>query len=90
MPYRDDDDEESSLGDSELPDEADMDQDDDEEEDAETIVCDNCHKPFYEQAESCPHCGEFVTSQGSAGRRPLWVVIGLLVCIVVVLLTWLF
>ena len=62
------------------------------DDEAETLPCPNCAAEVYEEAESCPECGEYITP-GSArstfsGKPWWWVGLGLLgvICLILVLL----
>lgn len=46
----------------------------DTNDDAEQLVpCASCGEQIYEDAEKCPHCGEYVVASTSAfAGRPLW------------------
>jgi predicted nucleic acid-binding Zn ribbon protein len=54
----------------------------------DTEPCPHCHRPIYEQAEVCPHCGNYVSTTTNSTRKPLWIVIGILIALAVVLLRW--
>lgn len=60
----------------EYPDPDDYDDDDD---DAETKPCPNCGLDVYEEADRCPHCGEFVTFRETmfAGWSLWFLILGL-------------
>jgi predicted nucleic acid-binding Zn ribbon protein len=79
------DDDEEDLDDSEAPDDADL----DDADAADETPCPLCGKVIYEQAQRCPHCGSFVSAEHLRNRKPLWFVVGLIVCLIVVLLIWL-
>lgn len=82
--HEDDDD----LDDRELPDESDMD-DDDGGDSVDTEPCPFCGKPIYEQAQVCPHCGNYICIEDvRSSRKPLWFIIGAIVAIAVVVLVW--
>jgi hypothetical protein len=68
------------LDDSEFPDESD-------DGDNDTVECPHCLRPVYEDAERCPGCGRYLSREDRArpARRPWWLVVGALVCIVVVI-----
>ena len=53
------------LEDWELPDQADM---DNGEVSADLSPCPNCSVPVWEDAEHCPHCGEWITRSGLSPR----------------------
>ena len=61
------------LGDHEWPDEP------DEADDDYTVDCPACGAEVYEDAEVCPVCGEFITTNTGpwAGRSPWWIAIGI-------------
>lgn len=65
-------------------------QDDDGEwdEDGEsTIPCPYCQREIFEDSPQCPHCGQYISKEDApAGRRPWWIIIGVLLCLMV---TWL-
>jgi predicted nucleic acid-binding Zn ribbon protein len=86
MTARDDDDD--ILDDTELPDESDLDDTDEDE----TQPCLFCGQPVYEQADVCPHCGNFISFEDSSPtaqrRYPLWILIGLLLALAVMVLGW--
>ena len=47
---------------------------------AETLPCPECGREIYEEAEQCPHCGQYVTfSSHSFQNKPWWwIALGLL------------
>ena len=87
MAYRDSyEDDEAELDEREDPDPADMDSDDDEEP---AEPCPFCKRAIHEDAEVCPYCRNFVRGEDAPpGRRPAWLVAGVVVCLVLVVLTW--
>jgi len=63
------DDEDDANDDWEDPDLAEQ----DEHDDPEQIPCPFCHKPVAENAEICPHCGNFMFSEDAPSpRTPAW------------------
>ena len=64
------------------PDDWDMEDDEDDDDDGETCVLPGpaCGAEVYEDAERCPHCGEYIVRrlQNWEGRPWWWVVLGLL------------
>ena len=88
MADHDDQDNDSPLNESELPDPADMDQDDGDES-AEIQPCPYCAKPLYEQAEICPHCGSHISQEDAPSGKAIWIIVGAIVCLIVVLYLWL-
>ena len=88
--YEDDEDDEpreaDAFDDRELPDEADQ---DDEEDDAPLVECPYCGREISGLVELCPHCRSYISSEDApAPRRPVWLVAGVIVCLVIVLLAW--
>ncbi len=87
MTHREDqfeEDDEADVGDREDPDESDTDDDDE----PELIDCPYCGKEIYEQAEVCPHCGSYISSEDPERpvRRPRWLVVGVVVALIVVVI----
>lgn len=69
----------NDLEDYEYPDEDDADDD-------ETIPCPHCHEPVYENAERCPECGQYLSREDAPyQRKPVWFIVGFLLCMAVVL-----
>lgn len=60
---------------------------DDSDDAAETIPCPSCRADIYEDAEQCPHCGDYVQHGTSAwDDKPVWWVLAGLAGIVAVIL----
>jgi hypothetical protein len=66
----DEDEPRDSLGEHELPDEADMDDPDAPDVDD----CPYCGKSIHDEAEWCHHCGKYLSREDAPRRIPLWVV----------------
>lgn len=79
-------DDDETGDDPELPDEADMDQDDDESGDS--APCPHCGKPVHDQAEICTYCRSYISWEDAPRRKPLWLVFGVILCVLIVLLVW--
>ncbi len=64
--------------------------DDPDDAESETVACPVCRRSVYEDAEKCPHCGEWITPASTAEHRSrTWrwpVLIALL--IVMILVAW--
>jgi hypothetical protein len=88
--YRDEDDEqdEPSLQDWEAPDESDA--DDDEDDDSDTVPCPYCRRSMSELADVCPHCGSYISQEDAPRRHPWWIVAGVVTCLAIVILLWVF
>ena len=79
-----DDEFEDDAGDSDDrddPDASDMDDDDD----PDTVPCPYCGRQILEEAELCPYCRNFISSEDAPRHYPRWLVAGVIVCIVIVL-----
>ena len=78
------DDDESSMDESEFPDESDMDRDDGDDDDTEP--CPYCGQAVYSQAQRCPRCGRYISAEDRPRGRPLWIVATALVCLIIVVI----
>jgi hypothetical protein len=88
--YRDDEEDEGGeapLHDWEDPDESDAD-DEEDDDDPETVPCPYCGKQVSELAELCPYCKSFISREDAPGRKPVWLIVGVGACLVVVVLVW--
>jgi hypothetical protein len=46
----------------------------DTDDQVDTIACSNCRVEIYDEAEQCPHCGEYVSLATSPfAAKPFWV-----------------
>jgi hypothetical protein len=54
------------------------------EGETETVPCPSCRQPVYEEAQRCPHCGNYISEEDAPGRLPGWMILGVLVCLGVV------
>lgn len=82
--------------DSEWDDDSDEDWDDDSNDDSsswddddesETQPCPYCRREIHEDAERCPYCERYLSDEDSEGRmpdKPLWFVIGFILCVLVI------
>ncbi len=62
---------------------------DSDDADSETVACPSCLRAIWEEAEQCPHCGEYVTRGGQLPARAaggVWAVLGAVLAIVLTLL----
>ena len=55
------------------------DDDDFDDSDLETVACPKCGRQVYEEAEQCPHCGEYITHDTRvwSGKPWWWIVLAL-------------
>ena len=51
----------------------------------DTVVCPGCKRQVYEDADLCPHCGQFLL-RDSSSRKPWWVIVGIVACLIVIVL----
>jgi hypothetical protein len=67
--------------------EDDFDEDYPEDDDDEsTVPCPHCKREIHEDSQRCPYCEHYISKEDSpAGRRPWWIVVGVIVCLYVVL-----
>ena len=88
MPYHEED--EDDEDDRDLPQAADMDDEDAEDDgDDDLVPCPYCGKLVYDGAEVCPYCKSYLSAEDAPpSRKPVWLTVGVLVCIALVLLVW--
>jgi hypothetical protein len=65
--------------------------DDDPEEESEdeddTIPCPHCRRPIHEDTQRCPYCENYISSEDMpAAMKPMWMIIGFLLCFLVAVL----
>ena len=58
--------------------------------DDDLIACPFCGRPVYAEADVCPACHSFLGGSDDpttlhASRRPLWIIVGVVLCLVAVL-----
>jgi hypothetical protein len=59
--------------------------DEDGGDDDPTAPCPYCRRPVFDDAEWCPGCGQYLSREDTPWRRPWWLVLGVMLCLVVVL-----
>ena len=96
MRYHDQDETADDAGadDREWPDASDMDASDtdaaEDEDDGGTTDCPYCGQEIADGAQRCPHCGSYISREDAPpDRKPRWVVAGVIVCLLIMLVTWL-
>ncbi len=63
----------------------DWDDDGDPDDEEPTVPCPYCRREIHEDAERCPHCGQYISSADApAAAKPWWVMIGVAVCLYLV------
>ncbi len=59
----------------------------DDEETEPTIACPYCQAEIHEESLRCPFCENYLSRVDSPPqRRPLWLVVGIVICLILVLL----
>ena len=62
------------------------DDDPDEEDDEPTVRCPYCNRQIHEDAQRCPFCEKYISEEDApSGRKPWWIVAGVIVCLYIVL-----
>jgi hypothetical protein len=63
-------------------DESDGDGQPDDPDEDDTLPCPHCEAPIYDGAEQCPKCGQYISEEDAPPtRKPLWLIIGFVLCI---------
>jgi len=59
-----------------------------EPDDDEVVTgpCPFCRQPIWEEAESCEHCGRYVSASDRNAAKPWWILLGFLLCLAAILL----
>jgi len=74
-------------GDGWTPDDEDEEWVPDDEDEDPTVECPHCHEPVFDETERCPHCGRYISEEDvPPGRRPWWIVLGVVLALVAVYL----
>jgi predicted RNA-binding Zn-ribbon protein involved in translation (DUF1610 family) len=63
--------------------------DENDDDAADTLPCPNCGREIYDEAQRCPHCGQYIAAGERASAHPPWVVITAVLCVLIALL-WMF
>jgi len=57
----------------------------DDPDDDQTEACPDCGRSIYDDSERCPHCGSYLSSEDlPSGRKPWYVVVGVVVSLGIV------
>jgi hypothetical protein len=65
----------------------DFEEDDDygDDDSEPTVPCPYCRREIHEDAQRCPYCERYISDEDAPpSRKPVWIVIGVLVCLYVV------
>lgn len=50
-----------------------------------TVECPYCGRSIHEDAVRCPHCEQYISNEDAPPpRKPLWIIVGTLLCLYVV------
>jgi hypothetical protein len=59
--------------------------DDDDSDEGSTVACPYCKRPIPEDVPRCPYCENYISDEDvSPSRKPLWIVVGVLVCLYII------
>lgn len=59
----------------------------DDEDAAPTVDCPYCRAEIHEDSERCPFCENYISREEiPASAKPLWIVLGVVLCLLLVLL----
>lgn len=58
---------------------------DDDDDDDLTVSCPHCGEPVFEDAEQCPSCGNYLSKEDTPWSRPVWLVVGVVICLAITL-----
>ncbi len=66
----------------------DLDDADDADDDSDvTIDCPYCGAEMYDDAEQCPHCGQYISAEDAPREgKPAWIIVVILLCVAMMLL----
>jgi hypothetical protein len=62
----------------------DEDADDPDDGDEDTIPCPYCRQPIHEDSVRCPHCENYISEEDTPARKPWWLILGVVVCLLIV------
>ena len=59
--------------------------DDNDGDDEPTIPCPYCKRQVHEDCQRCPYCEQYISEEDApTGRKPWWIVAGVILCLYVV------
>jgi hypothetical protein len=62
----------------------DDDWEDEESNEEDTIPCPYCRQPIHEDSVRCPHCENYLSDEDVPARKPWWLILGVVVCLLIV------
>jgi len=54
------------------------------DEDDDTIPCPYCGREIHEDSVCCPHCENYLSEEDAPARKPWWLILGVVVCLLIV------
>lgn len=58
----------------------------DADDDEPRVPCPYCRREIHEDAQRCPYCERYISAEDSpAGRKPWWIILGVVLCLLMVL-----
>jgi ferredoxin-thioredoxin reductase catalytic subunit len=58
----------------------------DDDDDETTVPCPYCKREIHEDSQRCPYCERYISDEDApAGRKPWWIVAGVIVCLYIAL-----
>ena len=56
-----------------------------DEEDEPTVPCPYCGREMYEDSPQCLHCHQYISDEdASPSRKPWWIILGVLLCLLAI------
>jgi hypothetical protein len=55
-------------------------------DDNDTMPCPHCGQAVYDDTERCPHCENYLSREDAPSNHPLWLVVGVVTCLILVAL----
>lgn len=52
-----------------------------DETDAGHMPCPHCMAVIFDESERCPACGQYLSEEDTPLRKPVWIIIGVLICL---------
>ena len=66
-------------------DDSELDEGDENQDDEPTIPCPYCGREIHEDSEQCPYCQQYISQEDlRPSRKPWWIIVGVLLCLLVI------
>jgi hypothetical protein len=63
----------------------DFDEEHPDDDDEPTVPCPYCKREIHEDCQRCPYCEHYISAEDApAGRKPWWIVVGVILCLYIV------